>query len=179
MGSEFDYTNVETDDEKARAVAAEMSGGGLAPLTEQQIAERQEWLAEHRARIEQERIDAEQHRLEREHQRAAKEAAERRSLALAAQRERAAEIEHLTTRRSLSDLHFQSAQQTGWQRDITRAMQNQAAYQARQTLLSELEAMVNPPAAPEPTVVVVEADQEDDTFCGVKITRPNPRRSWW
>jgi hypothetical protein len=175
----FDYEAADTDDETVRAVASEMAGGGLAPLTEQQIAERQEWLAEHRSRQEQERIAAEQHRLaqEREREAAAQRAAkaEREK----AQRERAHEIDRQVTQRSLSDLRFQSAQQTGWQRDITRAMQNQAAYQARHTLLNQLESMLTPPAEPEPTVVVVEADQEDDTFCGVKVTRPNPRRSWW
>ena len=139
-------------------------------------------LAEHRARVEQERIAAEQHRIARERER---EAVAQREATIAAraerdkaQRERAHEIDRQVTQRSLSDLRFQSAQQTGWQQNITRAMQNQAAYQARQILLSELEAMISPPRPPEPTVVVVEADQQDE-FCGVKITRPNPRRSWW
>jgi hypothetical protein len=175
----FDYDNAYTPDEVVRSVAASMSDTGLKELTPEQELERLEWRRDYLARCEDERLAAEQHMLAREHERTAKEAAERRSLALAAQRERAEEIERLTTRQSLSDLRFQSAQQTGWQLNITRAMQIQAAYQARQTLLNELESMLTPPAPPpEPTIVVVEADQEDE-FCGVKVTRPNPRRSWW
>jgi hypothetical protein len=175
----FDYEAVETDDEKVRAVASEMAGAGLAPLTEQQIAERQEWLAEHRARYEADRIASEQRRLEQQRER---EAVAKREAAIAAEqqrRERQREIEAGVTQRSLSDLRLQSAQQTGWQRDITRAMQNQAAYQQRQTILSHLEQMINPPEPPPERIVVVEADPDDDTFCGVKVTRPNPRRSWW
>jgi len=181
----FDYTD-NTDDETARRVAAEMSGAGLAPLTPEQELEREEWRRDYLARQEQERIAAEQHRLAAEQHRLAQErereaVAERAAKAERerAQRERAQEIDRQVTQRSLSDLRLQSAQQSGWQRDVTRAMQNQAAYQARHTLLNELESMLTPPPLPEPSVVVVEADQEDDTFCGVKVTRPNPRRSWW
>jgi hypothetical protein len=183
---DFSY-DTETDYEKVQAVAAEMMGScGLKPLTDEEIAEREIWRAEHRAWIEQERIASEQHRRVRERQLAEVAQRERAIAARAererAQRERAHEIDRQVTQRSLSDLRLQSAQQTGWQRDITRAMQNQAAYQARETILSQLsqlEQMINPPTEPEPTVVVVEADQEDDAFCGVKITRPNLRRSWW
>jgi len=53
------------------------------------------------------------------------------------------------------------------------------AYQQRQTVLSHLEAMINPPEPPPERVVAVEKDDEDDEFCGVKVARPNPRRSWW
>jgi hypothetical protein len=179
----FDYEAVETNDEveideKVRVIAAEMRGCGLQPLTPEQELERLEWRRDYLARIEQDRLAAEQYHLEKERER---EAVRKREAATAAEqqrREREREIEAGVTHRSLSALRLQSAQQTVWQRDITRAMQNQAAYQARQTLLNELESMLTPPATPEPTVVVVEPDQEDE-FCGVKVTRPNPRRSWW
>ena len=175
----FDDEADDVSPDVIRSVAAEISGGGLQPLSDEEKLQRQiEWQNR--------REEEEFWRIERERERAGKEMEERRSLALAAEREahkasleRQREIDRQVTQRSLSDLRLQSAQQSGWQRDVTRAMQNQAAYQARHTLLNELESMLTPPPLPEPSVVVVEADQEDDTFCGVKVTRPNPRRSWW
>ena len=77
------------------------------------------------------------------------------------------------------DLRMAAAGQDAFQRNVENAQRNALAYQQRQTILSNLEAMINPPQPPEPTVVVIEADQEADEFCGVKVTRPNPRRSWW
>ena len=93
--------------------------------------------------------------------------------------ERQRQIDREVNRRSLMDLRLAATRQDTFQRNIDSAHRNALAYQQRQTILSELEAMISPPQPTEPTVVVVEADQEDDTFCGVKVTRPNPRRSWW
>ena len=58
---DFDYEAAEADDETVRAVAAEMCGGGLTPLTAEQLAERDEWRRDYIARQEQERLAAEQH----------------------------------------------------------------------------------------------------------------------
>jgi len=77
------------------------------------------------------------------------------------------------------DLRLAAARQDTFQRNVESAHRNAVAYQQRQTLVSELEAMINPPAEPQPTVAYVNTDDDDDTFCGVKVTRPNPRRSWW
>jgi hypothetical protein len=62
-------------------------------------------------------------------------------------------------------------------------MQNQAAYQARQTLLSELEAMINPPAPPtEPSVVYVKAEEGSDELgtadFNIELWSKKPR-SWF
>ena len=43
----FDY-ETETDDETVRAVASEMAGGGLKPLSEEDIAEREIWREQQR-----------------------------------------------------------------------------------------------------------------------------------
>jgi hypothetical protein len=179
----FNY-DVDTPDlEAARSVAASIQDVALKPLTDLEIAERQEWLAEHRARCEAERIAADEYRLAQERER---EAVAQREAAIAAQQardkasvERQHQIDREVNRRGLMDLRLAAAKQDAFQRNVESADRNALAYQQRQTILSELEAMINPPQPTEPTVVHVTDDNDDDTFCGVKITRPNPRRSWW
>ena len=179
----FDYEAVEIDDEKVRAVASEMTGGGLAPLTEQQIAEREEWRRDYLAGIEQERADAERLRLVQERER---EAVAQREAAIAAQQacdkalaKRQHQIDLEVNRRSLMDLRMSAARQDTFRQSILNAQASAVRQQNISNILSEINAMANPPPPSEPSIVVVEADQEDDTFCGVKVTRPNPRRSWW
>jgi hypothetical protein len=183
-GESFNYDDADTPDlEAVRGVAAEMQGLPLKPLTDLEAAERDEWRRDYQARIEQERMAAEQYRLEKERER---EAAAQREAAIAAkaereraQRERAQEIDRQVRRRDMLDLRMAAARQDTFQRNVESAHRNALAYQQRQAILSNLEAMINPPEPPPERVVVVEADPEADEFCGVKVTRPNPRRSWW
>jgi FMN phosphatase YigB (HAD superfamily) len=63
----FDYDNTNhPDDETVRSVAAEMSGGGLKPLTDDERVERARWREELRQRDERDRIISERARAEAE-----------------------------------------------------------------------------------------------------------------
>jgi hypothetical protein len=174
----------ETDDEKVRAVAAEISGTPLAPLSPEEIALRE---VERAAQQEAYRQRDEQIRQENLLEEAAKQEAAQRQAAIAAkaerdkaQQDRSREIDRSVLRSDLASLRFSAAQQTAW-RNTVQAQTAQAVRQQNIShILGEINAMANPPAAPEPTVVVVEKDPQDDEFCGVKkIYGPNPRRSWW
>jgi len=181
--SSFDYDSPDVLDEVHRAIVAEMSGSVLAPLSDEEIAQRemereiqQELYRQQEAEI----AAAHEHeRLAKAEQEQAEWLAEHRKVEAIRQRERAQEIDRLTTQRALTDLRLAAARQDTFQRNVENAQRNALAYQQHQTVLSHLEAMINPPEPPPERVVVVEADEEDDTFCGVKVTRPNPRRSWW
>ena len=67
----FDYEAHDTPDDIVRGIAAEMSDSVLKPLTDVEIAEREEWRRDYLARQEQERLAAERHRLEQERERQA------------------------------------------------------------------------------------------------------------
>jgi GAF domain-containing protein len=84
-----------------------------------------------------------------------------------------------TQSNTLAKLQLHATQQSRRQLELDHALRHQALMQSRQQIVAELEKLINPPTFPEPPVVVVEADPEADMFCGVKVTRPNPRRSWW
>ena len=183
----FDYEAADTDDETVRAVAAEMAGGGLKPLSEEEIALRE---IEREVRLEETRQREEQWRLEHQQQEAAKLEAAQREAAIAAaeanrkaRQERAAEIEREARNHQLCDLQMRTAKTDSWQQTADRAMRNAAAYQQRQTLMNELEAMINPPAPPpEPTLVYVEAEEGSDELgtADFNIERWSKKpRSWW
>jgi hypothetical protein len=183
MDGSFNYDAADTPDEIVRGVAAAMSDSALKPLTDLEIAERDEWRRDFLARQEQERADAERHRLERERQQA--EVA-RREAAIAAQAERekaqaarTKQIDRELRRRDMFDLRMAAARQDAFQRNVENAQRNAVRQQNISRILDDINTMANPPPLPKPTVVVVEADPEADEFCGVKVTRPNPRRSWW
>jgi hypothetical protein len=95
-------------------------------------------------------------------------------------------IDRESSRRQLTDMQLRVAQQQSWQRNVEQAMRNTMAYQARQTLMSELESMINPPAPPpepEPqTVVYVSEDEAGSSHFGPDF---NPKlwnkkiNPWW
>ena len=180
----FDYEAAEADnDDAVRAVASEMAGTALKPLDPEEIAERE---IEREIRLEETRQREQQWRLESERKQAAKAEQEKaewliehRKQEAIRQRERSAEIGRQVRDRTLASLQVHAAGQERRQRELDNTLRQSARQQYSQTLMGELEAMINPPERPPERVVVVEADPEDDTFCGVKVTRPNPRRSWW
>lgn len=155
----FDYNDTEVSDDVVRAVSQEMAGGTLPPLTDEDLAEREVWRAYLRQR------DHEM-QLERERARAAKQEAANQ-LARAehkrAMDERAkATIERIRERQS-ADLERRVRQQELWQQSAEQAAYNAARQHYRQTLMAELDAMINPPQPqpePEPTVIV---EQEEDS----------------
>jgi hypothetical protein len=179
----FDY-EAETDDETARRVAAEMSGTPLAPLSPEEIAqretERETQQALYRQQEEQWRLERQQQEAARAEQERAEFAAEHRQREAVRQRERAVEIDREVNRRSLMDLRAAALRQDTFRQSILSANAAAVRQQNISRILDDINTMANPAAAPEPTVVVVEADPDSNKFCGVeKIYRPNPRRSWW
>ena len=171
------------DEEALRRITEELFGTKLKPLSPEEIAmremereiQRNEWQqreAEIAAAHERERLA----KAEQEQAEFLKEHRQREAIR---QRERAQEIDRLTTQRALTDLRLAAARQDTFARNVENGQRNALAYQQRQTVLSHLEAMINPPEPPPERVVAVEKDDEDDEFCGVKVARPNPRRSWW
>jgi hypothetical protein len=171
----FDYTVTDTPDDVVRAIANEMSDGGLKPLSDEERLERQIWREE-QAFLAQERL------IERERQQAEIEAAARheQALALAEDNRRAREKAHqeYLARQErqghsnvLAVLQSEAQQSAAWR----NAVRNAIAYQNRMTLMNELEAALAPPApppSPEPTtVVVVEGEQEQP-----KLGYPNLHR---
>jgi len=181
--SEFDYDAPDVPDEMHRAIVAEMSGSVLAPLSDEEIAlremEREIQRNEYQQREAEIAAAHERERLAKAEQEQAEFLKEHRQREAIRQRERTQEIDRLTTQRALTDLRLAAARQDTFARNVENAQRNALAYQQRQTVLSHLEAMINPPEPPPERVVAVEKDDEDDEFCGVKVARPNPRRSWW
>jgi hypothetical protein len=117
----------------------------------------------------------------------AKAEQERRETALAnaqareiAQRERSAEIGRQVRDRTLSDLRLHATQQERRHRELDSALRHNARQQYAQTLMGELEAMINPPA-PEPDEPVIE-DEPGSTFGTADFNVEawsKKRRSWW
>jgi hypothetical protein len=154
----FDDEADDVSPDVIRSVAAEISGGGLQPLSDEEKLQRQiEWQNR--------REEEEFWRIERERERAGKEMEERRSLALAAEREahkasleRQREIDRQVTQRSLFNLGMSAARQDAFQRNVENAHAQNVKQQYRQTLLGELDAMIAAKfAAPEP-----EPEPEDE-----------------
>jgi hypothetical protein len=180
----WDYeADADVPDETLRAVCAEVAGTVIKPLSPEEIALRE---VERETRQELYRQQQRQWRLEHEQEQAAKAAQEQaeflkehRQREAIRQRQRAVEIDREVNRRGLMDLRLAALRQDTFRQNILNANANAVRQQNISHILSEINAMVNPPAAPEPSVVVVNPEPEDDEFCGVKVTRPNPRRSWW
>jgi hypothetical protein len=178
--SGFDYNAPDVSDDVIRAISAEMSDGKLKPLTDAEKMERQiqreiwheeqEWLSEQRHR-------------ERERQQAEAEAVARQEAAIALaesnRKARLAMLERDKERnrdRQMTDLHYRARQAELWQSNFDAAARNAVAYRARQTLMSELENMLSPPAPPETLphtqTVVVSEDEHGSPRLGDRDFNP-------
>ncbi len=178
----FDYSNTETDDEAVRTVAAEISGGGLQPLSAEEQIAREYWRERQRQRDQQMRLERER--------RAAEAAAEaRRQAAVVRQQERDRRVREMTERielqnrqRKTAELEHRVAQTQNWQRNVEQARANAVRQQYQKSLLDDLKNLVNPPAEPEPEVIYVEpyegSDQLGDRDFNVELWRKKPR-PWW
>ena len=71
--------------------------------------------------------------------------AEHRNQEVIRQRERAAEIDRLTTQRALSALRLSAARQDTFERDVRNSHAQSVRQQRYQTLMGELDAMINAP----------------------------------
>jgi hypothetical protein len=152
-GESFNYDDADAPDEVIRSVAASMSDSALKPLTDLEIAERDEWRRDYLARQQQENIAADEYRLEKERER---EAVAQREAAIAAQqaREKASvkrqrEIDREVNRRALLNLGAAASRADTFQRDVRTSHAQNVKQQYYQTLMGELDAMIN---APKPEV---------------------------
>lgn len=145
----FDLDSPDVPDDVVRSVAAEITGGGLKPLTDDERTERERWREQQRR---QRAWADEQRRMEHEHRQAESEAIARAEHAAeVAERNRkarlmrAAQIERQSRAIELRDLRQKVTQQGWWQTSVDRAIQNRAAYEQRQTLVNELERAMSEP----------------------------------
>src|SRR5947207_1120303 len=125
----FDYDDAaDTPDEVVRGIAAEMSDSVLKPLTDVEIAEREEWLHEHHARVEQERIAAEEYLMAQERQQAevAQQAAARSANEARekARIERQQQLDRELYRRDMLDLRMAAAKQDSFRQNVLNANAN-------------------------------------------------------
>jgi hypothetical protein len=159
MASEpFNYDAADTPDEVVRGIAAEVSDSALKPLTDVEIAEREEWRRDYLARQEQERLAAEQHTLAQEQEREAAAQrekaewlAEHRQKEAIRQHERAVEIDRQVTQRSLSDLRMAAARADSFQHDVRTAHAQSVRQQQMTSLFAELEKAINESALTSPS----------------------------
>jgi hypothetical protein len=157
----FNY-EVETDDEAVRAVAAEISGGGLKPLTDEERAQRERWRDECRLRDQQ--IHDQRVRAEAAKQEAVRQQAElaRRQAHEESVRRGKERLANQAKQREADSLKSRISQTELWQARVEQAHFLAAREQYRQALLQDLKNIVSPPQPPEPTVVYVEPDDEPD-----------------
>jgi hypothetical protein len=164
-----------TDPEAVAAVADEIRGHGkLLPLSNEQ---REQRALEKRIWHEQQQWLAERRRIERERQQAETEAAARHEAALEqaeqnrkSRQERHAQIEREFRERELRSLRMEMTKTQWWQTRVDAAANAVARQRYNETLMGQLDALINPPSRAEPAVVYV-GPEEEETFCGVKIPR--------
>jgi len=152
--------------EAVASVADEIAGHGkLPPLSdeqraqrrmEQQIwAEQQAWLAEKR-RIDWERQQAELADIARREQAAINAEANRK-----ARLARNAEIDRQVRQREMADLRMKVTRQEWWQQKVDLAANIAARQRYNETLMGQLDVLINPPPPPpEPEIVYVEPEEE-------------------
>jgi hypothetical protein len=166
-----------------RRIAAEISGGGLEPLSDDERIERQNWREE-------QNFLAQERRLERERQQDEADAVARHEAALEQQEanrkrtlERQEQISRQVRDREIADLRLQTAQQRGWMINAENSARNAVAVRQRQVLIADIESHFNPPPPPpEPEVIYVEGVEGSDQL-GTSDFNPTlwmqKSRSWW
>jgi hypothetical protein len=177
MGSEFDYDSPSVPDTAVADVVADIySTGKLPPLSdaerEQRRIEKEIWRWKCQQR-------EEERAFERERQQAEAEAVARHEAALEqAERNRVARLELQQRQRErdreqqISELHYRARQQEVWASNVESAARAALAQKYRNTLMGELDAMINPPAPPpEPEVIEVEQPAEETGLDYPKLHR--------
>jgi hypothetical protein len=170
---EFDTPNA--PDEVVANIAAEMSAPAAKPTPE----EREQWRLQREAWHRDQQRQAEWWRLiYKQKQVEAEEVSRRERAAVAAEAgrkarlERQAEIDRQVRQREMADLRLRVTRADWFRQSVENAARNAAAYQARQTLMNELEAAINPPPPPsEPEVIYVEPEEEMGALSFVKPVR--------
>jgi hypothetical protein len=173
----------------ADVVAAIRNHGKLPPLSEQEIEQRRianelyHWECQRRE--EQRAFEYRERQAEAEAIARAERAAEIAESNRKARLERQAIINQQVRDREIADLRLQTAQQRGWMNNVENAARNAVQQRYRQTLMGELDAMINPAQPqppPEPEVIYVEAaegsDQLGTSDFNPKLWMQKPR-SWF
>jgi hypothetical protein len=168
------------DADVVSAVAAQMSNTPAKPLSDLERAELDNFIAESRERDRQQRAEYDRQRTEAEaaqRAEASRVAETIRAEASAKLREQLAERERRLNRdRTLTGLLNHAVDQQQFRQQVLRSQAN-AASRAR------LKSLLNPPAPPEPTVVVVQPEDDGSADLGspnfdVDKWSKKPR-SWW
>ena len=168
MGSSFDFNWPDVSPDAVRAVANEMSDGGLKPLTDDERDERERWREEQRRQ----RVLADEFaRMERDERLAEQEAQARHGAALERQEAnhkarlaRSAEIERQTQQQQLADLQLSAAKQEAWRTNVQQQMARNQWHENTSRLIAEFERAINPPqpiAPPEPIFIEVEQPERE------------------
>jgi hypothetical protein len=71
----------------------------------------------------------------------------------------------------MADLRMKVTQQAWWQQKVDLAANIATRQRYNETLMGQLDALINPPTPPEPEIVYFAPEPEEETFCGVKIPR--------
>jgi hypothetical protein len=171
---EFDYSATEASDDVVRSVAAEMTGGGLKPLTDDERVEWEIWREEQALLAEQRAVEYRERQTEQEAVARAEHAAEIAERNRKARQEYLARQDQQARNSDLAALRLEAQQSAMWRNTV----QNALAYQARQTLINEMEAAINPPP-PEPEQVTAASDDigspniaDDDFNAGCWLQKP-------
>jgi hypothetical protein len=186
MATEFDYTATDTPSDVVLSVAdAIRADYRLAPLTDEQKLQRridqeiwreQQALASERRAFEYQERQAEAEAIARAEQAAEiAEANRKRTL------ERQEQIARQVQQREMADLRLKVQSHSGWQSGVQRAVRQNLADQYRNTLMGELDAMINPPPpqpTPEPEPQIVVEQPAEDTRRLPPLGYPK-LRSWW
>jgi hypothetical protein len=184
----FDYDQPDVPATALADVVAEIKSHGIAPeLSPEELEQRwlanEAWREQCRQRDEQRRLEYQQEQAAKAEAEAAIAAQEAREKAKIAARERSEQFTRELHQRELRDMRFQLTQAKSWQRGVERAARNTVAYQQRQTLMNELEAMINPPAPPpdpEPQTIVVSDEGSPDFGPDFDVRAFNKKsRPWW
>jgi hypothetical protein len=177
MGSEFDYDSPAVPDTAVADVAADIkSHGKLPPLSdeerEQRRIEKEIWRWECQQREEERAFERERQQAEVESAARAEAAIERAEANRRARLQRQAEIDRQVQRTELADLKFQVRSHQVWQTGVQNAVRQTIADPYRNTLMGELDAMINPPQPPpEPEVIEVEQPAEETGLDYPKLHR--------
>jgi hypothetical protein len=135
----FDYGDIDTPDETVRSVAAEMSGGGLKPLTDEERADRERWREELRQRDEHDRVISERARAEAERWRLD---AARREQEIAHREYVSRQREQFKQNNELADLKRHAERTEAYRNSVEQATVANLKTQYQNSLFSQLDQMI-------------------------------------
>jgi len=144
------------DEDTVRRICDEMCDRGLAPLTDDERLEREAWREKARRLTDLRKVEHEHRQAvadEAARQQEADEIAERNRQATERNRQDFWERQKLQQRSNdLAALKTEAVNASAWRNSVRNAL----AHKQRQSILNEVDAMINPPPPPEPIEAEVE-----------------------